>query len=241
MHNGFINQCRRIPLFQKIDVYDYIAGVLVFIASAMVAGAGMGGGGLFVQIYLQIAALSPDESIPLAQSTILGGAIANLIANLLTPHPHDSNRCIIDFQTLLILIPMILIGTMFGVFVQVMSPTWLILILIVVMLSYSGYITGVRAKVMWKEENKAIEDAELEIEEPGEEDWLLTNGQSIKSFDYMPPPDSLEAEVEEMKKSESSKMPIFYLFALFLITALFTIIRGGHPKSLIKFTLLFYF
>ena len=106
-------QCVRKSLFGKMNGWDGLAASFVFLAAAIVAGAGMGGGGLFVQIFMQIASLTPDESIPLAQATILGGSCANLIWNLRTRHPLDPSRCVIDFQTLLVLQPCIIVGFIF--------------------------------------------------------------------------------------------------------------------------------
>ena len=71
---------------------------------------GMGGGGLFVPIFVLIVGLLPEEAIPLSQATIFGGAIVNLFQNLGLAHPHDRDRSIIDYDTLLMLQPCMLIG-----------------------------------------------------------------------------------------------------------------------------------
>lgn len=187
-HLHGVNRCIRRPLLPHFNKWDALATFMVFICAGLVAGAGMGGGGLFVQIFLQTLDLATDEAIPLSQVTIFGGALANLVYNYPLKHPNDAKRPLIDYHALLVLQPSIFIGTMLGVFVQVMSPTWLILILIVLMMSFSGYVTGIKAKKTWDEETLAMQDRRID-EDNGE--WLLTNGQNINEFDYIPASDSL--------------------------------------------------
>ena len=112
-----------------------------------------------------------------------------------------------------------------------MSPTWLIIILIVVMLTYSGFLTGNRALVTWQEENRALSIQEIEV---NEEEWLLANGQSISTFDYLPAGEDLELEYEQIRESEAdNKSSVLFILLLMIITTTFTLIRGGHPTSII--------
>ena len=86
---------------------------------------------------------------------IFGGSIANLILNMGVSHPDDASRHVIDFQTLLVLQPCMLIGTILGVFIHVMSPHWFLIVLLAVTLGYSVYKTYQRAEKAWNEENAA--------------------------------------------------------------------------------------
>ncbi|RLN93478.1 hypothetical protein BBJ28_00008658 [Nothophytophthora sp. Chile5] len=133
-----------------------------FIASILAAGSGLGGGGLLVPLYIILMGMSSHEAVPLSKATILGGAIASFILNVRKRHPLVRSRPLIDYETMLLMEPMTLAGTIIGVNMNAVFPEWLITVCIVWLLTKTAMRTLSKGKKIWKEEtdaeNKVLED-----------------------------------------------------------------------------------
>ena len=153
--------CVRRPLFPKFSEADVVASVLAFWVAVLAAIAGMGGGELLLPIYILAAGFAVHEAIPLGQVTSLGGAVVTLIINLMRHHPVDSRRSIIAYLPLQYIMPPMVVGNVFGVFVQTMSPIWFIVSLLVIVLGYASYATTHQSIVMYSkhiDEQKSISE-----------------------------------------------------------------------------------
>ncbi|KAG2514196.1 hypothetical protein BBO99_00008651 [Phytophthora kernoviae] len=82
-----------------------------FIASILASGSGLGGGGLLVPLYIMLMGMSSHEAVPLSKATIFGGAIASFLLNIRKRHPLVRSRPLIDYETILLMEPMTLAGT----------------------------------------------------------------------------------------------------------------------------------
>eukprot|EP01083_Nonionella_stella_P162806 534870_1 len=116
---------------------DIGAMFAILIGAMIAAGGGLGGGGVFVPIYILILGYPTKFAESLSQDSIFCGYIVNLIMNLKKSHPTRKHRPLTDFSTLLIFEPMLLVGTIIGVFLNVIFPDILILILLALVLSYA--------------------------------------------------------------------------------------------------------
>merc|ERR1719333_1785893 len=125
------------PLFSDHVGADVGAMFGVLFGAMIAAGGGLGGGGVFVPIFILILQYPPKYAAALSQATIFGGSIVNLIMNLKKYHPTRQHRPLTDFSTLLIFEPMLLVGTIIGVLLNVMFPDILILILLAMVLTYA--------------------------------------------------------------------------------------------------------
>ena len=101
-------------LFYPFTVYDGLCTFSILIGSMIAAGGGLGGGGVFVPIYILILSFSTKHAAALSQATIFGGSLVNLAMNLRKYHPTRPHRSLTDFSTLLIFEPMLLVGTIIG-------------------------------------------------------------------------------------------------------------------------------
>ena len=95
--------------------HDVAAMFAILVGSMIAAGGGLGGGGVFVPIYILILDYPPKFAAALSQATIFGGSIVNLMMNLRKYHPQRTHRPLTDFSTLLIFEPMLLVGTIIGI------------------------------------------------------------------------------------------------------------------------------
>merc|ERR1712190_160992 len=128
----------------------------ILVGSMIAAGGGLGGGGVFVPIYILILGYPPKFAAALSQATIFGGSIVNLLMNLRKHHPLRTHRPLTDFSTLLIFEPMLLVGTIIGVLLNVMFPDILILILLAAVLLYATNRTLRKGIRLWKKETNEM-------------------------------------------------------------------------------------
>eukprot|EP00486_Rosalina_sp_Unknown_P001690 CAMPEP_0201568264 /NCGR_PEP_ID=MMETSP0190_2-20130828/9225_1 /ASSEMBLY_ACC=CAM_ASM_000263 /TAXON_ID=37353 /ORGANISM="Rosalina sp." /LENGTH=415 /DNA_ID=CAMNT_0047989173 /DNA_START=56 /DNA_END=1300 /DNA_ORIENTATION=+ len=145
------------PLFDPFTLYDGLCTFAILVGSMIAAGGGLGGGGVFVPIYILVLSFSTKHAAALSQATILGGSIVNLIMNWRTHHPKRPHRPLTDFPTLLVFEPMLLVGTVLGVLLNVIFPAMVILILLIVTLVYATIRTTRKGFKMWNEETLALE------------------------------------------------------------------------------------
>lgn len=129
--------------------------VAAFVANVLAAGSGLGGGGLLVPLYILVMGLSSHEAIPLSKATIFGSAIASMLLNARARHPLSRARPLIDYETMLMMEPMTLAGTIIGVNLNAVFPEWLITVCIVWLLTKTALRTYAKGITMWKEEGAA--------------------------------------------------------------------------------------
>lgn len=143
---------------------EEIAGSIgAFVASILAASAGLGGGGLLVPLYIVLMRLSPHEAVPLSKATIFGGAIASFLMNVQKRHPLVRSRPLIDYETMLLMEPMTLAGTIIGVNMNAVFPEWLITICIVCLLTKTAFRTYGKGKKVWQEETDADDKIKADI------------------------------------------------------------------------------
>ncbi|KAL3666619.1 hypothetical protein V7S43_008242 [Phytophthora oleae] len=110
-----------------------LAALVIFVA----AGGGTGGGGVLDPIYILVMGLDAKTAIPLSSITILGGAIGNFFMNLRRTRD-NSTEPLIDWDVILVMQPLLLLGASCGTFLNAIMPTWLLCILLVLILSVTG-------------------------------------------------------------------------------------------------------
>ena len=124
--------CTLAGLFSSFSLYDICAAVSILIGSIVAAGGGLGGGGIFVPVFILVINLGTTSAAALSQATIFGGSIVNLVMNFNEHHPLRQHRPLPDLATILIFEPMLLGGTIIGVILNVIFPDPIILACLIV-------------------------------------------------------------------------------------------------------------
>lgn len=145
--------CKHKPLFFPFTWSDFMLAIITFLTIALAAPTGTGGGGILVPMYMIIGQFSAHSAVPLSKATILGGAVANNFINIQRRHPF-ANRPVVDFDAVQLLVPNLLAGTIVGVFLNAISPDWLVTIGLVLALGYSGLSAAKKAWSLFAEESK---------------------------------------------------------------------------------------
>ena len=88
-------------------------------------------------LFIVALAFTPHESTPLANVTILGGAVANFAFNVRRQHPSHP-RPLIAYEVALMMEPMTIAGALVGCVLNKIFPGWLITILLVLLLGLTA-------------------------------------------------------------------------------------------------------
>ncbi|KAJ5076818.1 sulfite exporter taue/safe [Anaeramoeba ignava] len=115
-----------------------VTSILVALFSLLVAGAGIGGGVVFVGIFYLVLRYSSTLTVHLSNFAIFGGAIPIFYINFFKKHP-ESNRPLIDYDIALLAQPMTLEGIAVGVLANILFPEWVnqgLLFLLLVLISF---------------------------------------------------------------------------------------------------------
>lgn len=135
---------------KRFDGIDFATVLVVFSATALAAGGGIGGGGLLVPIYLLLEDFSTSQATALSLATITGGAISNLFIYARRYHPNPTRRRpLIDYDSALLLAPALLAGTSIGVMCSISFPQWLVVSLLIAVLAFTAYRTIKKGIASW--------------------------------------------------------------------------------------------
>merc|ERR1719192_2547609 len=122
------------------DGQDIAGFIFASLMITIAAGGGIGGGGVLVPTYIFILGFEPKYAIPLSNCTILGSSISNLILNIRKRHEY-ADRPRIDWDIMLMMEPLTVAGALVGTFVNVISPPWVITIMLVLLLTATAIKT----------------------------------------------------------------------------------------------------
>lgn len=146
---------------------------------ALAAGAGIGGGGLFVPIYWLILGVGPKAAVPLSKATILGGAIGNFVSIGRARHP-KADRPMIDYEASTFMQSGELLGVIFGVLLNMLLPSVFIIVFLVMILSYNALRTFRKGFAARKKEDAATAAAKGF---PDEKKTETKEGMTVVSVD----------------------------------------------------------
>ncbi|KAN0034117.1 hypothetical protein ACTFIV_000601 [Dictyostelium citrinum] len=152
-----VGTCTHKSLFHnEISLLDIVGFVLLFIGCALSSGGGVGGGGIYIPILILVSKWDPKTAIPLSNCLVAGCALANFIQNFPRRHPF-SNKHLIDYSVALLIEPLTLAGTIFGVYLHTYFPPLVILLLLLITLGFTSYKTISKGVDIWKSEKKKKE------------------------------------------------------------------------------------
>ena len=154
-----LNNCRNGKCVHKfifpISFSEIIGLFFILIGSALSNAGGIGGGGLLIPILLLLLNFYTHEAIPISKLMIFTGAITSFILGFRQRHP-TRNSITIDYNIPLLIVPLLLFGTMVGVTLNKVTPPWIILISLTLVLVINTYKTFVKGRDLYKKEKAEI-------------------------------------------------------------------------------------
>eukprot|EP01094_Clydonella_sp_ATCC50884_P002093 TRINITY_DN11604_c0_g1_i1.p1 TRINITY_DN11604_c0_g1~~TRINITY_DN11604_c0_g1_i1.p1 ORF type:complete len:486 (+),score=139.06 TRINITY_DN11604_c0_g1_i1:122-1579(+) len=171
---------RTRPLF-PMDTNDIVGSVLCLPIAMLAAGAGLGGGPLFIPLLIVVVEFSVGFAIPLSKAMIFGVSIAQFLINVskrsvTRPNTHT----LIDYDIALLVEPMTLLGTTWGVFLNIIFPDWMTLISISLLLLVITSRTSVNALKVYHRET------ESDIYKPADSVDENTSLRTVSAESYSP-------------------------------------------------------
>lgn len=136
----------------------------------MAAGGGIGGGGILVPVYILILGFPAKHAIPLSNVTVFGGAVANTILNAKKRHPL-ADRPLVDWDLILVMEPLTIAGALIGANLNKLLPETIIVVMLVLLLSFTAYNTLKKARKLYAKESLGWE--KVETDEVSKEDGVL--------------------------------------------------------------------
>lgn len=138
------------------DTQDIAGFIFASLMITIAAGGGIGGGGVLVPTYIFILGFEPKYAIPLSNCTILGSSISNLVLNVNKRHEY-ADRPMIDWDIMLMMEPLTVAGALIGTFINVISPPWLITIMLVLLLTATAIKTMKKGVTKYNQETAKFE------------------------------------------------------------------------------------
>jgi uncharacterized membrane protein YfcA len=152
-----IDEDEELPSLFPFSPQDYLGFGSAILGLLLAAGGGIGGGGILVPIYILLLEFPVKHAIPLASTTVLGGAIASNIWNARKRHPDHPERPLIDWDLILQLEPLTIAGALIGADLNKELPELVLLILMLLLLTVTAQKTLSKAiKLYRKEEEDGI-------------------------------------------------------------------------------------
>ncbi len=146
----------KVPTLLPLSERDISGFMLASLGATLGSLGGIGGGGLVVPCYVIVTRLNLKQAIPLGSVTVLGGSLAALILNLRRRHPL-ADRPIIDWDLILVMEPLVLVGTLFGSILHRVISAKILSVLLVLLLTIVAHTTLVKARRMYDAEKRYIE------------------------------------------------------------------------------------
>ncbi|GAB2293535.1 hypothetical protein Dimus_027742 [Dionaea muscipula] len=155
-----------------------VGTVIGFLGAAFGSVGGVGGGGIFVPMLNLIVGFDAKSSTAMSKCMIMGAAGATVYYNLSQKHP-TLDLPIIDYDLVLLLQPMLVLGISIGVVFNVIFADWMVTILLIVLFlgtSIKAFLKGVET---WKSETIIKMEAAAR---------RLGSGRDVVEVEYKPLP-----------------------------------------------------
>jgi uncharacterized membrane protein YfcA len=168
---SILDEAEEIPDLFPLEFLDFVGFACTIAGLVLAAGAGIGGGGLLVPIFILIFDFSIKHAFPLASATVLGGAIANNLLNCRKSHPEHPSRPAIDWDLIIQLEPMTMAGALVGAELNDLLPDLVLMVMLFLLLSLTAYKTLTKAVKLHRQETEAFQQAHHQSEAT----YLLAN------------------------------------------------------------------
>ncbi len=130
-----------------LELRDYAGFICASLSIILSVGGGIGPGAILVAVYIVVMDFPPKVAIPLSCVTGLGVNTLGNILNRNKRHPLG-NRPIIDWDLVLVMEPVILLGAIIGTYLNKILEGKIIIVLLVLLLSVIAHNTLKKARKM---------------------------------------------------------------------------------------------
>ena len=153
------NECEHKQLY-PLTGYEILGTCLVFVSSSLAGASGVGGGALFVVIFITLFFYNSSDAVALSQFTIIGSSIMPSLIKMFLKHP-TMNKPVIDFDINTVIISPLLIGTTVGVIMNIVLPYWIITLTLIFLLAFLSIKTFQAGFRQFRKESVKVSENKL--------------------------------------------------------------------------------
>jgi len=154
--------CDHKNVFPPLKI-EIIGTIILTILMALAVMSGIGGGGIIVPLLMAFYDLYTKQAIAVSGFTIFLGSIVRYFITLKERHPDKDATCV-EYGLSNVMLPTILIGSLTGVFFNMMLPSIVLQILLTLLLGFLTYNSAMKARSIYRKENKRFEEEKLDDE-----------------------------------------------------------------------------
>ncbi|XP_058001768.1 sulfite exporter TauE/SafE family protein 3 isoform X1 [Hevea brasiliensis] len=185
----------------KFEWQVVIGTIIGFFGAAFGSVGGVGGGGIFVPMLTMIIGFDPKSATAISKCMIMGAAASSVYYNLKLRHP-TLDLPIVDYDLVLLIQPVLLLGISIGVTLNVIFPDWVVTVLLIILLlgtSVKAYFKGVDT---WKKETT--------LKEKAAESLVPTGGNEQVEYSQLPGGPSKSPHKKDTKEREVTVVQNMY-------------------------------
>lgn len=189
----------------------------------------MGGGGILVPIFCLVMGFPTKQAIPLSNITILGGALANAFLNWPKRHP-QADRPLIDWDLMLIMVPLTLAGTLIGAIFNKLLPDLLLAILLAAALCAIAFKTISTAITLYNKESHSLVVKSGSVHLAGNNQDATESTPLVDNINTFEKRNTQLSDTLQMilrKERAPSWESIFILGVTFAVVLIANILKGG--------------
>lgn len=198
----------------------FVAGSSLVVA----AGGGIGGGGILVSLYMLFLNFRPRHAVALSNFTILGGALANTLVNLL--QRDENGQSMIDWNIIVMMEPATIAGTIVGSFLSKYLADFVLMVFLILVLAALSFRTLDKGLEMFNHETtqgpQALPQEEEEHDASDEEDAKESRNLVAGN------------DLRRVQRSPSTKVSL--LVCCFLGCVILTVLKGSGHGSIVGVT-----
>lgn len=132
--------------------WQIVVGTLIgSLGGAFGSVGGVGGGGIFVPMLMLIIGFDPKSATAISKCMITGAAISTVYFNLKLKHP-TFDIPMIDYNMVLLMMPMLMLGITIGVSLSVVFANWMITLLLIIIFTGTSIKALFKGADTWKKE-----------------------------------------------------------------------------------------
>ena len=129
-----------------LEFLEFIGSVVLGVMVALSNAGGIGGGGIIVPIAIIFFAFRTKQAVALSNFCIFIASLVRFAINYKQKHPHKEGK-VIDYGIIMVMFPMILLGSLLGVQLNLILPDIVLLgslTIILVLLSVKSFFTSLK-------------------------------------------------------------------------------------------------
>lgn len=160
--------------------HEFMCSLAILVAAALAASAGTGGGSIFVPVLISLSQLTEKSAVvAISQFMIFVSSSINLVVFVVRRHPDFPELPVIDYDCIVVLIPMLCLGVTFGVLVNRTAPSWLVLVLLCGTLCIALQKTATKGLKQLRQEQSTFQRQVSDGKEEESEEAEKTYGEAL--------------------------------------------------------------